>query len=257
MMTKTRNEIKDKSPSTLSANQELECSYTWPVHGLAYFLSHPRLWKGPLLTVMLALLVMASIFFLLIFYNWPESNLPWTLYLWTIVKSVGYGFAAILAVWVVALPLGLSWCFEGMIRKIYQEQEVQVVEESLLHSIKSGLHVLWKTLGWRIFWPLFTLLCTFMLGPIGVIVGHVGLGHITAMDATDLSLSLIGYKSSQRLELLKKNRSTVFFSGVAGGLTGFLLGLTVIAWLFWLPGVFAGAPLWLKNLGIPKKAKKI
>jgi hypothetical protein len=199
------------------------------------------------MAVACALLVMTALFFFIIFIRWPEANLTWLPYLWTIVKSVGYGFAAVLAIWVIALPLGLTWCFEGMQRKIYQEQGVQVREEKLLHSVKSGLHVLIRTIGWRIFWPVMTLICTLTLGPVGVFVGHVGLGHVSAIDATDLSLSLLGYRGSQRLELIKSNRGFLLLSGVIAGALGFVLGLTIIAWLFWLPGIFAGAPLWVKT----------
>jgi hypothetical protein len=140
-----------------------------------------------------------------------------------------------------------------MTRKILKEEGAEVVEESLIHSLRSGLTVLFRTLGWRIFWPIFALICTFTLGPIGVLVGHIGLGHIASIDATDLSLSLLGYKGSERIEQIRQRRTAIFLSGVVAGALGFLLGLTVVAWLFWMPGVFAGAPLWVKTWASAKK----
>lgn len=236
---------------------ESENNLLWPLEGLAYFITSPRHWKGPVLAMAAALVVMAGLFFWIVFANWPESHIGWIKYLWTIVKSFGYGFAAVLTVWVIALPLGLVWCFEGMQRRIFKEEGVEVVGESLLHSLRSGLYVFFHTLGWRIFWPLLALICTFTLGPVGILVGHIGLGHVSAIDSCDLSLSLLGYRGAERLQEFKRRRGSIFLSGVIGGSVGFLLGLTVIAWLFWLPGVFAGGPLWVKNWAVRKKKPEV
>lgn len=225
--------------------EDKEPVWHWPIRGVAFFVSSPRLWWRPLFTVMAAFLLMAALFGYVFYRSWPSAELSWYLYTWTAVKAFGYATASALAVWVFILPLGLSFGFEGMIRQIFAQKNSPIAEEKLFKSIHSTGYVLIHTLGWRIFWPLMTLIGTLTLGPVGFIIGQIGLGHITAIDGFDLALSLKGYSGGKRLDAMSKYRAKLLQIGFLGGMLSALLGLTVIGWIFWLPGMFSGMALWI------------
>lgn len=219
--------------------------YEAPARGMYYFIGTPSLWWRPIFAAIIVVTLMLSLFSFVLYFSWPNSDLTWLKYIGGILTSAGLGFASVLVFWVLFLPGILTLCFQGLVRKVFKSKQVAVVDESLFGSIHSSLYVLMKTLGWRIFWPLFTLIMTIFISPLGVVVGHLGLGHIIALDSVDLALSLIGIKGRERIAFISSYRLELFLFGCSAALFSMLLSFTIIGWFFWLPGMLCAGTLFV------------
>lgn len=219
--------------------------------GIGYFIARPYLWLAPLLAALLSLVVLTMAFFLTAYLSWPASTLSWLSYTWGIFKSLGYASLTLIVLWVSVFPIILNFAFENMIGKILHDERIPIKGEGALKAMVSSIHVILRTIGWRIFWPLVTLISLFFFGPLAMILAQVGMGHIAIIDASDLSLTLQGFTAKQRIHALKSRLLPILTAGLIAGVLSMILTTTIIGWLFWLPGIYAGCTLW--TLTWPKK----
>lgn len=218
-----------------------------PVMGLGYFLARPYLWIGPLFATLIALIVLMSVFIFVAYFSWPSEGAGWFAYTWGILKSFGYAAIAILALWVSLFPIILNVAFERMCGRILHEQKKPVKGEGIGQATLSSIQVIFRTVGWRLFWPFAAIFCLLFFNPLAIFVVQMGMGHIAIIDGCDLALSVQGIKGRERIQMLKERRGALFVSGFIAGLLSIVLTATVIGWLFWLPGIYVGTVLWSMN----------
>lgn len=230
--------------------QELS-KWNAPIGGLIYFIGSPSLWWRPLFSALVILILALALFGTVLSYTWPSSHEEWLTYFAGIAKSIGYGFVSILAFWVMGLPLILTYFFSTFIKSVLKKEEMPIYDESFSEALHGALVILLKTLKWRIFWPVASLLATFFLGPLALFVTHLGMSHILAIDGLDLSLSLQGVKVEERSKLVKGVPLLSF--AFTSGLIGLLLSFTLIGWLFWFPSMLVGILLVSKQFLHPHK----
>ncbi|NRA90680.1 MAG: hypothetical protein HRU43_06100 [Simkaniaceae bacterium] len=131
-----------------------------------------------------------------------------------------------------------------MIGKILHDKRIPVKGEGSFQAAVSSIQVIFRTLGWRLFWPLLTLIAIFFFGPLSMFIAQIGMGHIAVIDACDLALTIQGEPVSKRVQALKKRVIPILLSGFVAGVLSMILTTTIIGWLFWLPGVYVGCTLW-------------
>ncbi len=212
--------------------------------GFGYFVARPHLWLAPLFAALISFFVLVAAFFLTAYISWPETTLGFFSYTWGIFKSLGYASVTLIALWVSVFPIILNFAFENMIGKILQEKRVPIKGEGTFQAMTSSVQVILRTLGWRIFWPLATLISLFIFGPLAMFLAQVGMGHIAIIDACDLSLTIQGHPVKERIHRLKSHLLPLLTAGLIAGMLSMILTTTIIGWLFWLPGVYAGCTLW-------------
>jgi len=212
--------------------------------GFGYFLSRPYLWIGPLFAALVSLIVLIGVFIFVAYFSWPDTTSSWFSYSWGILKSFGYASISILALWVSLFPIILNVAFERMSARILHEQKKEVKAEGMGQATISSIQVIFRTLGWRLFWPFLAIISLFFFGPLTIFIAQIGMGHIAIIDGCDLSLSVQGMKGGERIKLIKKYRGQILIGGFIAGLLSIILTATIIGWVFWLPGVYAGTVLW-------------
>ena len=221
--------------------------FLWPFRGFGYFITHPRMWPLALFTTLLFTAILLAVFLFVMVITWPNLDAGFWTKLWDILKSLGYSTTALLVAFIVLMPVVLTLALDKMLRKVLLAEEGKSVEVGFFRSMYSGTVVFFKTLFWRIFWPIVGLVCAIFLGPIGAFISQVGIGHLAIIDAVDLTLALKGQSTEQRISLYKSKRGEIFFMGVSAGILSMGLSVTIIGWLLWIPSVFTGAALWVKD----------
>lgn len=212
--------------------------------GLGYFLARPHLWVTPLFTALIALIILIGVFIFIAYFSWPDANVSWFAYSWGILRSFGYASISIIALWVSVFPILLNVAFEKMSVRILHEQKKEIKVERLGQATISSIQVIFRTLGWRLFWPCAAIISLFFFGPFTVLIAQIGMGHIAIIDGCDLSMSVQGFSGHERIKLIKKHQGSILLGGFIAGLLSFILAATVIGWIFWLPGVYTGTVLW-------------
>jgi len=212
--------------------------------GFGYFIARPHLWIAPLFAALLSFFVLVAAFFLTAYLSWPSDTLGFFSYTWGIFKSLGYASLVIIALWVSVFPIILNFAFENMVGKILHDKRIPIQGEGMMQAAASSIQVMFRTLGWRIFWPLATFISLFFFGPLAMVLAQIGMGHIAIIDACDLSLTIQGTPAKQRIAALKSRLLPILTAGFIAGMLSMLLTPTIIGWLFWLPGVYAGCTLW-------------
>jgi len=215
--------------------------------GIGYFIARPYLWLAPLFAALISFFVLIAAFFLTAYVCWPESTLTWFRYTWGIFRSLGYASLTLIALWVSVFPIILNYAFENMIGKILHDKQVPIKEEGAFQAVTSSIQVIFRTLGWRLFWPLITLISLFFFGPLAMILAQIGMGHIAIIDATDLSLTIQGLPVKKRIRAIKSRFFPILTAGFIAGILSMILTTTIIGWIFWLPGIYAGCTLWTIN----------
>ncbi|MCB1072666.1 MAG: hypothetical protein KDK96_06140 [Chlamydiia bacterium] len=212
--------------------------------GIGYFIARPYLWLAPLLAALISFFVLIAAFFLTAYASWPESTLTWFHYTWGIFKSLGYASLMLIALWVSVFPIILNYAFENMIGKILHDKQIPIKGEGAFQAITSSIQIIFRTLGWRLFWPLVTLISLFFFGPLAMILAQIGMGHIAIIDATDLSLTIQGLPVKKRIKAIKSRFLPILTAGFIAGILSMILATTIVGWIFWLPGIYAGCTLW-------------
>lgn len=214
------------------------------VVGFSYFISRPYLWLAPIFAALISLLILFGAFFFTAYMSWPHSDLTWFSYTWGVFKSLGYASFTIIALWVSVFPIILNFAFENMIGKILNDKRIPIKGEGMVQAVSSSVQVMFRTLGWRLLWPLLTLVSLFIFGPLAMFIAQIGMGHIAMIDAADLSLAVQGVNGRARITAIRSRKLPLLTAGFIAGMLSIILSTTIIGWLFWLPGVYAGCTLW-------------
>lgn len=212
--------------------------------GMGYFIARPYLWLAPLLAALISFFVLVAAFFTVAYASWPISTLTWFSYTWGVFKSLGYASLSLIALWVSVFPIILNYAFENMIGKILHDKQVPIKGEGAFQAVTSSIQLILRTLGWRIFWPLVTLISLLFFGPLAMILAQIGMGHIAVIDAVDLSLTIQGLPVKKRIRAIKSRMLPILTAGFIAGILSMILTTTIVGWLFWLPGIYAGCTLW-------------
>lgn len=218
------------------------CSIT----GFGYFLSRPKLWLGPIFATLICWIFLFLIFLIVTYFAWPSSDLGWTKYSLKILQALGLASMAALFLWAFIIPSFLNWAFEKMIQKIFLSKGENIAKIPWFSGFASGFYVVGKTIFWRILWLMIAFFFAFFSGVLGLLISQIALGHIALLDACDLSLNVRAFSARDRYLLLKKNTLGILSGGLISGIFSAILIPTVIGWLFWLPGVYAGCALWTR-----------
>lgn len=229
-----------KKKSTISG-------YNSPFIGFGFFLGKPRLWLVPLLSTLAAWFLLFCLFIFVAYHLWPmntQSDLRYTL---KVFQSLGVAAIVALMAWVFLIPFFLNICFEGLLKKVYLAEGDVLEPLSFFKTFSSGAYIFIKTLGWRIFWVFFGALMIVAFGPATLLIVQLGVAHIALIDGCDLSLSLKGIEAKQKLVLIRKNRLGILSGGCIAGLVSFFLMPTILIWLFWIPSIYVGAGLWVRE----------
>ena len=93
------------------------------------------------------------------------------------------------------------------------------------------------------------------MGPVGIFISQLGIGHLAAIDAVDLVLALKGNSTKKRLEYYRNMKGEIFCFGFFSAILSMVLSVTIIGWLLWIPAIFCGATLWVKDWPELKREK--
>ena len=239
----------------------------WPLRGVLLFLRSPRWWIRPILGMLLALAAYIGIGLGVAWSLWPApetTGLWWWMYAGI---AIGLAVAAVLAAWVLTLPILMSFLLEDLARKAnaYAKDHAQAlpslgalesfagveggVDRAASHELPMmpGLLASLKVLGWtmptRLGWMGISLVSGLIVPPLGVVISALGMGHIACIDATDIALGLRGFNGHDRLAALKTHRNEIRQAALTAGLLHLGLSATIIGWVLWLPGIVVGAAL--------------
>lgn len=214
-----------------------------PFKGLAFFLTHPALWGWALLGTFLSALLTFYACFKAIAWTYPSSAEKWAPYVWHLFQSFGWGFFALVLMVAIVFPLIFNACFaKGLAKHIGT-----IGEGNGLKAFTSSFWVFFRTLRWRILWPVLLLICIFIF-PIFVFpLSLLAANHLAVIEAADLILSLYGWDAKKRVHWLKSQGTECFAAALSGALLSVLLSLTVVGWLLWIPAIYCGVFLWTKN----------
>lgn len=230
----------------MKKNTEIS-GYNSPFIGFSFFLSKPKLWLIPLISTLAAWFLLFCLFIFTAYHLWPTNTTSDLKYTLKIFQSLGIASIIALMAWVFLIPFFLNICFEGLLKKVYLAKGDILMPLSFLKTLSSGTYIFIKTIGWRLFWVVLGLIMILIFGPATLLVVQLGMAHIALIDGCDLSLSLKGVEGKQKLVLIKKNRLGILFGGCIAGLVSFFLMPTILIWLFWIPSIYIGAALWVRE----------
>ncbi|MBA2481530.1 MAG: hypothetical protein H0V44_12770 [Planctomycetes bacterium] len=215
----------------------------WPLHGLGTFLKHPALWRRPLAFLLVGWVLLVSTGAGVAWWRWPADAANWWPWPMHIFLAIGLGIVSAMAVWILIMPVLMMFALEGLARGIQRAAGApEATEESLTRSLGSTMRVLLRTLPLRIAWTGAALIASFF-GPLGLLVGAFAMAHLAAIDAMDTALSVRGISGSERVVLMRRHRDELVGGAMVGAVLNLALGVTVIGWILWLPGMVAGAAL--------------
>jgi hypothetical protein len=215
---------------------------SWPVSGTIAYITQPRLWGWPLASTAagwtIILLVFASV---LVWRRPPHDTGFWNTlvgYLWALAQAGGAAFAS----YIVILPLLVGLACEQLAKRIQREAGApDAAEEPLPKAIWSTARVILNTLHLRIAWLLVGVVALVLTGPFGLLVGAFAMAQIAVIDAADVALAMRGCDGLTRIRILAAHRGELRQAAIPAALVNVGLGVTFVGWLFWLPGLVAGA----------------
>lgn len=214
----------------------------WPLHGLWFFLRHPRLWLRPLLASLVNALVLGLVVAGIAWWWWPEAAVTgWERWLaWG--RALALAIGAGLVLWALLAPLLMALALESLAQAVLAERGVPVAGLSAGAGVAATLRVLVNTVPWRLGWPLAGLAAG-LAGPLGAVVGALGAAHVAAIDSHDTAWSLCGRSGLERLELLRRDRAAVWGGAAVAALLLLALAGTVVGLVLWMPALACGAAL--------------
>ena len=222
-------------------NQDADLDPWWPVRGLAWFAVRPWLWLRPLLAHGLALAVLVAVATSVTWWAWPGDH-GWWSWLWRAGAALSLGLSAALAVWALLVPLLLAVVLDSLAGAVFASRGVTVPAIPLAQAVAGSLTVLGRTLPLRLRWLAVSLMAL-LLGPFGPLLAAYALARVAVVDASDIALAVRGVPAADRLRQFAAERGRLRRAAfVAGGLQ-LGLGLTILGWLFWMPGLVCGAAL--------------
>ena len=210
--------------------------WTVPFTGLLYFVGRPRMWGWLFLGIILSFASLLAAFFLGIHWGGPG---------WLSSSAAGF-FVVILDI-VIVLPLILNLCFaRAFVHELKQEGRI-VFDQGMTQALTSSFFVFFRTLKWRILWPLL-LLISLVFAPLLVYpLALMAANHLLVLESLDLGLSIFGYDGSQRVKWLSFHYADIWRIALSGGAMAFLLSLLFLAWLLWILAIATGVFVWIKE----------
>ena len=217
-----------------------------PYAGLAYFFSNPSLWGWAFLGTAISGTLAVYLFVKTIAWTYPANDSGWVSYFWHVLQSFGWGLLSLVLMIAIVFPLVFNACFAKGFCKIMKREGTFHIEESMITAIVSSFWVFFRTLKWRILWPLLLIATIFFLPPLIFPISLLAANHLTVIEGADLVLTLFGNTASQRVDWLKARSADCFAFAVSGAILSFLLGLTGVGWIFWIPAMYCGVFLWIR-----------
>lgn len=214
---------------------------TWPIAGIWWFLRMPRWWFRPLIASLLGWLALLGLALVMLWWRWPAADITGWAWWWQTFLALGLAGAALVAGWLIVLPILMALAMESLARQALRAAGVEPVELSAWRSVGAGLRVLGNTLPMRLGWAGAGVGLGFVLGPVGAVVGAVGMGQVACLDALDLALSLRGLDGLTRVRVLAARKQARVEAGMLAGIANLVAASTVILWPLWLPGLVVGA----------------
>ncbi|MBA3685939.1 MAG: hypothetical protein H0W72_11970 [Planctomycetes bacterium] len=218
---------------------------TWPLKGVGLYLNRPQLWGWPLLAMLGALIVIGGTFASILVWQWPLSHevVGWWRWLLGVVGAFGKAGGLALALWLIGLPVLLGAACEQVAKRIQDDAGAPPAEAGLALSMAATLRVVLNTLHVRLAWMAVAIIAMFVTGPFGLLVGALAVAHVACIDAVDVALAMRGFSGAERLQLMDRHRPWLRQGALSAAALSVALGATVVGWLFFLPGLVAGASL--------------
>ena len=215
---------------------------SWPVTGTVAYLSQPRLWGWPLAATAAGWAVILLVFAWVLITQRPAPELGFfsTLvgYLWALAKAGGAAFA----IYIALLPLLIGMACEQLAKRVQRAAGAgEAREEPMPLALWSTARVILNTLHLRLGWLLIGVVALVLTGPLGLLVGAYAMARIAVIDAADVGLAMRGCDGLTRVRLLSAHRAELARAALPAAGLNLALGATIIGWLFWLPGLVAGA----------------
>src|SRR5665213_2255334 len=142
----------------------------WPLLGLVRFLGRPLLWLVPALAGTATLCGLILLGLAVLHHAWPPAGLGLWSWSWQLLEALGLALSAMLAGWMVVVPLVMGLAMERVARRVQREPQPQPAGESVWSGLASSLHLLRRTWLLRLVFASAALLGS-CLGPLGVIIG--------------------------------------------------------------------------------------
>jgi hypothetical protein len=214
-------------------------AWTAPFAGLIYFLGRPRMWGHLLLGLFFSAASLLGSFliptFLFTHKNW--------------FYAVGWGLFGVILDFIIIIPFFLNLFFYRALVNEQKRDGKEGREEGFINSIVSSFIVFYKTLRWRILWPLFMLVCLFYAPPLVLPVSLLAASHLFALESADLVLAVRGIPTRERVLWIKENAWDLWRIALSASALAFILSfLVILGWLFWFPSIPVGLYLYTKNL---------
>ncbi len=222
-------------------NQDPDIDPWWPVRGFAWFAVRPWLWLRPLLAHGLALAVLVGTATVVTWWAWPGEH-GWWGWLWRAGAALSLGLSAALVAWALLVPLLLAVVLDSLAGAVFASRGVTVPAIPLTTAVAGSLAVLGRTLPLRLRWLAVSLLAI-LLGPLGPFLAAYALARVAVVDACDIALAVRGVPATDRLRVFGGERRRLRWAALVAGGLQLGLGLTILGWLFWMPGLVCGAAL--------------
>lgn len=219
-----------------------------PFSGLLYFLSNPRLWGWALIGTIISGTITIYLCVKVVEWTFPAATGGWGIYFWHLLQSFGWGLFTLVLMIAIVFPLIFNVCFARGFCNLMKREGIFHLEEGMTAALVSSFWVFFRTLKWRILWPLLLLasllFLPFLIFPLALIAAN----HLAIIESADLALSLFGMNGNERVDWLKRHGTDCFTAAISGAFLSFLLGLTGIGWIFWIPAMYCGAFLWVRGI---------
>lgn len=208
--------------------------------GFFFYLARPRFWLSSLGFMIFAWFLFFSFFLFVLYSFWPSNQSVSISYTIKMLEAVGIASACSIGFWVFIFSFVSNQVFESLIRKIMIERGSFVHPISWVRSLKEAFLFFYKTLFWRVFWVLASVICYF-LGPVSLLISQVGLCHLAFIDGCEMTLLLMGAPFSQRFAFYIEHHKKVIISSVFFGIISLFFIPSILLWLFWVPSLYIGA----------------
>lgn len=219
-----------------------------PYSGLLYFLTHPSLWGWTFLGTIVSGAITVFLFIKVVQWSYPTVHPGWGTYFWHLFQSLGWGFLTLVLMIAIAFPLIFNACFARGFCNLLKREGVHHLEESMMAAVISSFWVFFRTLKWRILWPLLLVVTIFIVPLLIYPVSLLAANHLTVIESSDLVLTLFGKTADERVHWIRSHGADCFAFAVSGSIFSFFLSLTAIGWIFWIPAIYCGAFLWIRSL---------
>lgn len=208
--------------------------------GFWFYLARPKFWLRPLAFMIFTWFLFFSFFLFVLYSVWPLNESFSASYTIKMLQAIGVASACSIGVWVFIFSFVSNQIFEALIKKVLIEKKCFIHPLSCIKSIKEGFLFFYKTLFWRFFWVIASLICYF-LGPFSLLISQVGLSHLAFIDGCEMTLLLLGVCFPQRFSFYKRHNKKVLLSSVFFGLLSLFFIPSILLWLFWVPSLYIGA----------------